>query len=81
MHAPISAPGAVTHYMQMDFNVQLGNSNVRYATSLVTSLPVCYQEKSRPTVIQFFSLKKTQGTTTSHAGALYTHHDADRSDI
>ena len=38
IHALISAPGVATHYMQRDFNVQLGNSNVRYATSLATLL-------------------------------------------
>ena len=39
MHTQISAPGVVTHYMQRDFNALLGNSNVRYVTSLVISLP------------------------------------------
>ena len=39
---------------------------------------VCYQ-KSRPTLIQFIPIKKTEGTTTSCRG-LYTHHDADRSE-
>ena len=38
MHAMTSALGAVIHYMQRDFNAQLGNSNVRCATNLVTSL-------------------------------------------
>ena len=38
MHVLISAPGAVTHCMQRDFNVQLGNSNVRYAISLAILL-------------------------------------------
>ena len=47
MHAPIPAPGVVTHYMQRDFNVQLGNSNVRYATSLATSLQ-CVIRKIKP---------------------------------
>ena len=37
MPTPISATSVETHGMQRDFNVQLENSNAKYATSLVTS--------------------------------------------
>ena len=77
MCALISAPGVVTHYMQRDFNVQLGNSNVRYATSLAISLQ-CVTRKGQESSNSFHSRKlKAQQLC---MGFLYTHHDADRSE-
>ena len=79
MHTQISAPGAVTHYMQRDFNALVGNSIVRYVTSLVISLPyVIKKVKANNHAISFHPRKpKAQQLCT---GALYTHHDADRSE-
>ena len=79
MHTPISAPGVVTQYMQRDFNVQLGNSNVRYATSLVTSLQYVIRKvkaNSHPTLFTQENPRHNNFVW----GALYTHHDADRSE-
>ena len=78
MHTQISAPGAATHYMQRDFNALLGNSNVRYVTSLVISLP-CYQKSQGQQSSNSFHPRKPKAQQL-HAGALYTHHDADKSE-
>ena len=79
MHPPISAPGVVTHYMQRDFNVHLGNSNVRYATSLATSLQ-CVIRKVKANSHPILSTQENPRHNNFASEALYTHHDADRSE-
>ena len=79
MHTLISAPDAVTHYMQRDFNVQPGNSNVRYATSLATSLQYVIRKVKANTHL-ICSNQENPRHNNFTQGALYTHHDADRSE-
>ena len=79
MHAQISAPGAVTHYMQRDFNALLGNSNVRYVTGLVISL-LYVIKKVKANNLPILFTRENPRHNNFVAGALYTHHDADRSE-
>ena len=73
-----SALGAVIHYMQKNFNAQLGNSNVRYATNLVTSLQ-CVIRRVKANSHPIHSQSRIPNAQQLSVGALYTQHDADRS--
>ena len=74
-----SALGAVIHYMQRDFNAQLGNSNVRCATNLVTSLLYVIRKVKANSYSTSFQSRKPKAQQI-RVGALYTHHDADQSE-
>ena len=79
MPTPISATGAVIHYMQKAFYDQPENSNTRYATSSVTSQQ-CVTKEVKVNTHQVCFNQGNQKQNSFMWGALYTLHDADSSE-
>ena len=65
--------------MQRDFNVQLENSNAKYATSLVTSQQCVTRKSQGQHSSNSFQSRKPKAQQL-WAGALYTLHDVDSSE-
>ena len=71
-----NAPGVVTHCMLRDSNVLQETLQCKICHKFGHFTTVCYQKSQQPS--SSFKTRKPKAQQL-HAGALYTHHDADRS--
>ena len=76
MSTQTNAPGVVTHCMLRDSNVLQENSQCKICHKFGHFTTVCYQETQQPS--SSFKTRKPKAQQ-FHVGALYIHHDADRS--